>query len=118
MELTGTIQDVRGVKVNTKYGEKDMYWIAFSDGRDYSTFKEPLAAEATRAKNLDGVTINVSQSGEFWNFEGVVSLNGNNPNESAKVIDIPVSDSKPRQDRSREIHRQTAGKVAASLLSG
>lgn len=45
-DIYGTVLGVTGRKINTRYGERTVYDVAFSDGTEYGTFNEEIATKA------------------------------------------------------------------------
>jgi hypothetical protein len=54
MDISGQVLSVVGRNVNTKYGQKTVFDIMFSDGQTYSSWKADIA---TRAQQLQGQTV-------------------------------------------------------------
>src|SRR5690242_17799593 len=116
MELTGTILSAHVEKRKTKYGEKDYATVAFSDGNTYGTFYNAVAtaAEAHAYVGQDGVTIELEKNGDYWNFKGVKS---GTTNPTTNGTPAPTASQVPDK-RQERIERQTAGKIAATLMAG
>jgi hypothetical protein len=54
MDISGQVLSVVGRNVNTKYGQKTVFDIMFSDGQTYSSWKADIA---TKAQQLQGQTV-------------------------------------------------------------
>jgi len=129
LELTGTILNAHVEKRKTKFGDKDYAVVEFSDGNTYGTFKDAVAAGADAFKviGVPNTTIEVQQNGDYWNFVRVVSPgtdaagvplsngSGTGPITITTTGATPATSGAtlPPRKNDRNIHLQTAGKVAA-----
>jgi hypothetical protein len=64
VDISGQVLSVVGRNVNTKYGQKTVYDIMFSDGQTYSSWKADIATKAqmyAAQKNADGAITQPAQ---------------------------------------------------------
>lgn len=95
MDISGQVLAVTGRNVNTKFGPKIAYDIAFSDGRTYTAWKAEVATKAQQLQNqqvdarYDEKT-NVGNDGTVYTNYTLqdIALSGQLPSEAAAAIGI------------------------------
>lgn len=123
--ITGTVGEVKGRTVNTKYGEKTVFDI-FIGSQKTSTFKSDIAEEAKALQGSDvEATVRVEPCEGYpdnYMLLGVKLVNpvasfGNAANGTATTT-IPVTTAPTSDSRQESIVRQSSLKAAAAVYSG
>jgi hypothetical protein len=75
MDISGQVLSVVGRNVNTKYGQKTVFDIMFSDGQTYSSWKADIA---TRAQQLQGQTVDArtEKRGSYTDIVDIAPMGG------------------------------------------
>lgn len=130
--MGATVVDVSTRKVNTKYGEKNVWAVLTQDGTKWETWKNDLGNQAMALKGqLADLKVEISQNGDFTNYNLIQIRPAAGPAVATAAAEaqaaqpaLPVSyeqyksNDQEKEDRKNlSIHRQVAAKVAAQLSS-